>query len=169
MSEEAKEQSIWVLTITRYTDDYKPRAGNWSSHDDPLLFHSEREANRYLRRFLMEWCFKEIDQVLWDSPDNERYQEYKKEYNRIYDSKKYDDIKALAEKLTPGEYIVAQISWDISEVEFQDPGDFPGFGRLENKGRDEGAQSRAQGKRRRRDQDLVYQLFAHRRSARGRR
>lgn len=135
MSEEKKEnetKSLWSVTITHFTDDYKPRGGDWSSSDEPKMFTTERQANRWLRRYLMDWCFSEIrDRDQGDDDDNKRYEELKKRYNAIYDSKRYDDIKALAEELAIGEFVARRLSWKVDEVEIEE--DMPEVGRIGKK------------------------------------
>lgn len=115
MSEEKK--SIWSVTILTHGDDYKPhRMG--TSTDGPYLFRSERQAKRWLRRWLMKWCRDEILENLDDDSDDEDSDAH--EYNKICDSKKYEDVKKLAERLSRGEFISARIEWEIKEVEFCD-------------------------------------------------
>lgn len=145
MSEEKKEnesKSLFAVTITNFTDDYKPRGGDWSSSDEPVLFSTERQANRWVRRHLMNWCYSEIRNK---DDDDEETQEYKDRYNAIYDSKRYEDVKKLTAELARGEFVAQTMSWKIDEVEIEE--DLPDIQRFGKKKKESDSDSDDDNKR----------------------
>ena len=52
---EQKVKSVWVVTMTRFTDDYKPRGGDWSQSEPPVLFLKRKNAERCLLEKLVEY------------------------------------------------------------------------------------------------------------------
>lgn len=42
-----EEANIWYVTLTYYTDDYKPRGDDWSRTDGPHFFRTQANAEKY--------------------------------------------------------------------------------------------------------------------------
>lgn len=114
--------SMWAVTIMHHGDGYKPRDTGTDS-EAPVLFKSEREANRWLRRWLLKWCHEKLDEYIYNYKPKLKEDSRIQAFNAILKSKKYDDVKKLAEELAQGEYITKTMSWSIDEVEFAEASD----------------------------------------------
>jgi len=82
---QSKQGGIWSVLFTHFDDDYKPRG---STKEGPFLFEDENTATRFLNRKLMNWCYKQFEHL---DPDSDRTKEWIEEYQRLCESKGYDD------------------------------------------------------------------------------
>jgi hypothetical protein len=46
---------VFVLVITNFTDDYKPRGGSWSNNENPRVFQTRESANIALTKILQDY------------------------------------------------------------------------------------------------------------------
>ena len=113
----AYKSSIWTIQLTRFTDDYKPRGGDWSSADKPVSFATEKKARSYLRQKLII----EIE----DSNCGERptlLDEYFTEDGNFKPAyrKNMAVIEDVLGQLVCGEYVSRRLVWTISESKLSD-------------------------------------------------
>lgn len=123
---------VWVVTITKFRDDYKVR-GNCSSNEQPKIFTSQEKAKNYVANFLVDYVnakAKEIEFEYFEDMINnvqlytmEKF--YNKKENNWLDSypvlipelrEDYDVMIELVHPFIEGEYVPCKLSWSIDSV-----------------------------------------------------
>lgn len=104
---------LFSLIFTHFTDDYKPRNGDWSDSEGPYLYTNRGLAEAYLMYRLVRFIEQEErDYLVEKYPRN-----FKK--NGKLTKKARNDLEALeemAEVAAKGEYVPSVWSWELSEV-----------------------------------------------------
>lgn len=106
--------TFWSVLLTHFSDDFKRRGGDWSSHDGPELFTSRDKAERYLRQKLVEWC---SDQVACHKRKDED-DDYEERLRRARHS--LAEVEEIAEELAQGTFIPRTLAWSLQELQLKD-------------------------------------------------
>ena len=123
--------TVWVVTVTRFTDDYKPRGGDWSENDSPAVFNTKEEAENYTANFLVEYIHSRIPHYDYTEESFEAVVENKKYFTMKTDpgcsdpypvlvSSLRTDYEKMSELIEPFitncSYVCRRLAWSIDEV-----------------------------------------------------
>jgi len=124
-SEDSEEEKkpylfVWVLTMTTFTDDYKPRGENWSENSQPRLFSSKEKAESELLKELKKYMYEEAnassDPPVFNNP--ERWHKVEDSWELLPQYR--ESLEIVEEEISPfieGEFVCVKFSWDLTEVE----------------------------------------------------
>lgn len=117
MSESKKAKKAWSVTFTTFTDNYKPRGGDWSSMDGPHLFDSGASAKRFLYTWLAKWCHEKLyDEGRDDDGSKGWRSQYRSIYKEWQKTGDLSDIEGLAEEISgDAQYVGSLLDWEIDE------------------------------------------------------
>lgn len=101
---------MYVVCITRFTDDYKCRYGSWSELKPPRVFSTFEKAKQYLSNFLLkEIEERDIKSKLYDYYDD--------------DGNVFDDtpsgIFAMCQGLFQGEFVPTTLEYKIEKCKIE--------------------------------------------------
>ena len=123
--------TVWVVTVTRFVDDYKPRRADWSENDSPAVFNTKEEAEHHMANFLVEYVnsrsadFGYTEKYFNEIVENKDHFTMKTEpgcpdpYPVLVDHLRtdYETMSELIEPfITDCSYICRDLAWSIAEV-----------------------------------------------------
>lgn len=131
-----KEEEIWILVETNYTDDYKPRGDDWSATRPPKLFRSKHEAEIYERKVLMDWVddalsrsSSRLDEFCTKHPSYQKYFSDEGFLKRCCLENGADNlIYEIQEALDVGEFVPRTFSTSVVKGQFPPIPDVPECG-----------------------------------------
>ncbi len=113
-------KSFWVVTITSFTDDYKPRGDDWSESYTPMIFLKLVNAEKYLLQQLVyhfehgDASDEDVEKYCEKNKDTDYY-ELKEEYKT-----NLDKMEEVMRKVCRGEFVQRTLDWNIDEISFSD-------------------------------------------------
>lgn len=120
--EEEKPAVYWVVEVTHFTDDYKPRGGDWSHSERVRLFSTREKAESCLCKVLVEQIEEHIQSYGPVKEDCCKLKGYPNCFDEDDELKKEvrNDFRLLSEMvdhISEGEFVNTTFSYHMYTVE----------------------------------------------------
>jgi hypothetical protein len=109
---------VYVVNIIHYEDDYKHRYDSGVYPEEPKIFKSKQEAEKYVSSEIFDTINEDLECM--GKSKLEGYAEYfKKDKSSLLTKYKYDfeTMKDLHEHFCQGEFVDKTMEWSITERE----------------------------------------------------
>ncbi len=112
----------WVLSMTDYTDDYKPRGENWSHSKKPRLFSTAERAEAALLAELLKYMYDKINEQyeITDTPpfsNADGWMKLNGEWRLQQENAEcLEDVEDEIIPFIQGEFVSVKLSWKVHPV-----------------------------------------------------
>lgn len=118
-------QSVFLLTITTYVDDYKLRGNSWSETSKPRAFATKEKAEEQLAKYLKKYMYDEIAEAHQGAVPpfvtSERWKQVGGNRWELH-AEHTDSLEVIEEEVAPfveGECVSVRLSWDITKARIE--------------------------------------------------
>lgn len=113
--------SVWVVTVTRFVDDWQIGDGDWSETIAKQAYTTEHKARESLRKWLIDRFNRELTPSVRDKLPKEvrdTIGDGNVQYDHVTD---LEEVEGLFDEVNNGAYVPRLLGWEITECTLDEP------------------------------------------------